>query len=107
MSKLHDELFNSMNEIKTRGIKLTSEETEKLGIHKVVNIVGTPEYMISHNIGCIVPSFPGYPFVTEKSVTSNGLVTVSVIFFKQMFSAHRYMLRNYELFKQDLLTYTN
>lgn len=107
MSKLRDELLNSMYEIKTRGIKLTAQETEKLGIHKVVNIVGTPEYMVEHNIGCVVPSIPFYPYVTEKSINDNGLVTVSLIFFRQVLFLERYMIRNHEMYKHNLLTYTN
>lgn len=107
MSKLQDELLNPMYEIKTRGIKLTAQETEKLGIHKVVNIVGTPEYMVEHDIGCVVPTVPFYPYVTEKSVNDNGLITVSLIFFKQLLFMERYMIRNPELYKRNLLTYNN
>jgi len=107
MSKLRNELFDSMNEIKTRGIKLTPLELKKLGIHKIVNIVGTPEYMIAHNIGCVVHNYPGYPYVTEKAMNDNGLITVSIIFFRQILFMERYMLRNDKLFTQYLFTYTN
>lgn len=107
MAKLRRQLFNSMNEIKTRGIKLTTRELKKFGIYKIVNIAGTPEYMVEHNIGCVIPSCPGKPFVTEKSVGHNGLIIVSIIFFRQILYAERYMLKNHEIFKPFLLSYLN